>query len=396
MEISFLIGAGFSIPAGYPKTEDINRRLKQIYENDIFISTDGAAYFADGKIDPNAFQTENERLFIQEFLRFYNKEILKETEEENFHYEKFFDFYMRLINKNAKIETKEKFDKFIKEFTSEFGDCYQICNSIYIDMYFNQLLADYFRKKKEELNFSILTKPYSGDYSSFLYLLEFFDDKYEKIHLHSLNHDLLMERLSFSDVMKNYFSDGFTKIGSPYYTENKSGKSIRLKLFVDKFDKKFCLYKLHGSLNQYYIDNRNCMVRVERGTYLGKVLEGAKDQKYIDDFYTPDILSGIKEKKRNYKRKIYYKPIFKHFKENLEKSDNLIVIGYSLRDEGINKYIKKYFLPKKDSQMLVIDLAKTKSPLYNYPNVIHYGENLGVQDINSNRILELLSLNQQK
>ena len=45
MEISFLIGAGFSIPEGYPKTEDINRKLGKIYENEIFISTDDAAFF---------------------------------------------------------------------------------------------------------------------------------------------------------------------------------------------------------------------------------------------------------------------------------------------------------------------------------------------------------------
>jgi len=394
MEFSFLIGAGFSIPEGYPKTDEINSRLRKIDQNDIEINSEGVAYFLSNNQKPSDIFGENERLFIQEFLRFYNKEILKE--KESFHYEKFFDFYTDLIREKSTKETVQRFKTFINGFNQKQGNTFLGNNLNSFDKHFTQLLASYFNKKRQGLDFSLLTKPYAGDYSSFLYFLEFLDNKYEKINIHTLNHDLLMERLSFSETMKGNFSDGLDEIGSPFYRENNWGESIRLKLFVNKFDKKFCLYKLHGSLNQYYIENYNCMVRVKKGTALGKTnieLKGKRDYKYIDKFFTPDILSGIKEKKRNYSMECYYGPVFKHFEENLKKSDNLIVIGYGLRDDGINDYIKEHFLSNKNSKMLVIDPIKAKSPLYNYRNVIYYGENLGIQDIDINRITKILDLN---
>jgi len=387
-----LIGAGFSIPGGYPKTDEINARLKNIDETDIEINSEGEAYFLSNNRKPSDIFGQTEQLFIQEFLRFYHREILKGTKK--FHYEKFFDFYTDLLRGVSSKKTAKKFSAFLEAFNREKDYTFLGNNLMYFDKHFNQLLASYFRKKRQESDFSILTKPYSCYYSSFLYLLEFLKKQYEKIHFHSLNHDLLMERLSFSDVLEGDFSDGFSESDSPYYKENDSGQLIRLNLFVNKFDEKFCLYKLHGSLNQYYIDNNNCMVRVPNNTYLGKTkikLNGG--YKYIGKFFTPDLLSGINEKKRNYKMACYYKSVFEHFKENLEKSNNLIVIGYGLRDEGINQYIKEHFLSKKDSKMLVVDPIKARSSIYNCPNVFHYGENLGVQDINSNRISEILGLN---
>ncbi len=395
MEIAFLIGAGFSIPEGYPKTEDINVRLGKIHENEICVHTDGACWFLK-KGDTPRYHTgeDTERLFIQDFLRFYNKEILKKS----FNYEKFFDFYTDLIREKSSAETATKFNTFIETFNREkdytiFGN-----RLVNFDNCFNQLLADFFRKVKEE-NFedSILSKLCKEKYSFFLELLKFLDNKYKKIHFHSLNHDLLIEKLSYCAVMKANLSNGFTQNGSPYWKENDLGQSIQLNIFVNNFDRKFCLYKLHGSLNQYFIDYpENNMVRVEKGTYLGKLklkLRDKNDYKYIDNYYSPDFLSGIKVKKRNYERKIYYKPIFKRFKENLEKSNKLIVIGYGLGDDGINNYIEEYFLSKKDSKMLVIDPHKINSPLYNNPNVIYYGEGLGIEDINNDRISRLLGLN---
>jgi len=390
MEISFLIGAGFSIPEGYPKTEDINGRLRKIDESDIGIYTGGACWFAE-KVEEPRYNTgeDTERLFIQEFLKFYNKEILKER----FHYEKFFDFYIDLIRGKSSAKITAKFNTFIETFNRKKGVTIFGNSLVNFDNCFNQLLADFFSKEKlEDFEHNTLSKLCEGKYSPFLNLLKSLGSKYKEIHLHSLNHDLLMERLSFCEVMENNFSDGFSEKGSPYHTKNNS----QLKIFKDEFGKKFCLYKLHGSLNQYYIDNDNCMVRVKEATYLGKLNienEEGKNYQYVDDFYKPDFLSGIKEKKRNYKMKCYYKPVFKHFKENLKKSDNLIVIGYSLRDDGINNYIKKYFLSKKDSKMLIIDTKKAKSPIYNYPNVIYYGKGLGVQDIDNERISKLLDLN---
>ena len=59
--------------------------MNPIDENEIFIYTDEAAFFLGNQVNTNPLQMKEERLFIQEFLKFYNKEILKE--KESFHYE---------------------------------------------------------------------------------------------------------------------------------------------------------------------------------------------------------------------------------------------------------------------------------------------------------------------
>ena len=59
--------------------------------------------------------------------------------------------------------------------------------------------------------------------------------------------------------------------------------------------------------------------------------------------YHAEYLMGNKTKKEAYENPVFYKKIFSHFKKNLRKSDKLIIIGYSGRDEEINRLIKECF-----------------------------------------------------
>ena len=51
----------------------------------------------------------------------------------------------------------------------------------------------------------------------------------------------------------------------------------------------------------------------------------------------------------------YYQTIFEHFKQNLNDSKYLIIIGYSFRDTEINKIINDNFLNSDDKRIIVID-----------------------------------------
>ena len=53
-DISFLIASGFSVPAEYPTTSQINARLAKIHEKEICIHSSGFAWFLNGETDPNA------------------------------------------------------------------------------------------------------------------------------------------------------------------------------------------------------------------------------------------------------------------------------------------------------------------------------------------------------
>ncbi len=91
--ISFLIGSGFSVPAGYPTTTELNERLRKIDASEICIENDGSARFLyDGEVDPNADWTNvTEKQFVQEFLTFYSDQVLAPGHD--FHYETFYDYY---------------------------------------------------------------------------------------------------------------------------------------------------------------------------------------------------------------------------------------------------------------------------------------------------------------
>ena len=94
--ISFLVGSGFSVPAGYPTTKDLNERFSKIDASEICIQNDGFARFLDGESDPNPDMRPTERRFVQEFLRFYSDKALRRGQ--SFHYETFYDYYSDALN----------------------------------------------------------------------------------------------------------------------------------------------------------------------------------------------------------------------------------------------------------------------------------------------------------
>ena len=66
--------------------------------------------------------------------------------------------------------------------------------------------------------------------------------------------------------------------------------------------------------------------------------------RYLSDIEThqPDFLSGTRYKTKRYDATAYYESVFGHFKENLERSPVLVVIGYGFGDCEINRYINRH------------------------------------------------------
>jgi hypothetical protein len=96
MEISFLIGSGFSVVDKYPSRSDLNIRLKSIDQSEISIAPDGSSFFLNGRPDPNGDLLLEEKYFVQRLLEYYTSTIIPNID--NFDYEYFFDFYQGFIN----------------------------------------------------------------------------------------------------------------------------------------------------------------------------------------------------------------------------------------------------------------------------------------------------------
>lgn len=402
--ISFLLGSGFSVPDGYPTTSQINNRLKSINQNEIHIHSSGSAWFLNGQEDLNSWSREEQKLFVQRFLEFYNIEIIP---GEEFNYEKFYDFYSELRRTD---ELNEKCKKFFDDFRKESGQEYDHYNFLlnFHDT-FSQLLASLLSIKWPEPVSWV--RPYQRNYSEFLELLEELGREY-KVHIHTLNHDLLMERFAHTETLGNKMSDGFEEYGSPFYgyhtlfqkrNPNEEEKpvahyTVRLRRFTNEFSKQFCLYKLHGSIDQYVFNFENkeyTTIKLLYGVSNHELFKEIKNDKGELEYYRghtevyPDFLSGTSTKILNYDRQVYYKPIFNHFVNNLKNSQALIVIGYGFGDPKINDYIENNILSDSRKKMLVIDVKKPVFSIVDKENVILIQNS--ISDICSSEILKMIS-----
>lgn len=379
---SFLLGAGFSKPVGYPLAVEINNKFKNLSHKDFFIHTSQSAWLIERGTDQNWLIEKYQYMFVEEFIKFYSEKIITSLD---FHYEDFFDYYTDLDRREELTDTE-------KIFFNEFGkkydyplDHHDLLHSF--NRTYNQLIA-HFITVDWPISVSSL-KPYNRqEHAEFLYLLEYLAEHF-KVHIHSLNHDLLIEKYFHTQTLGNKISDGFDDSYSPYFanitlTVNKNGKrsaythDIRLRRFKNKFESTFNLYKLHGSVDNYVFNLNNKKYDViksayginegsvykEITTYLGVI---KKENFYMD--VIPEFLSGTTEKLRHYGRTVYYNQIFQHFFQNLINSKHLIVIGYGFKDSKINEYLKTYFLNDSHKTMLVIDITKPESEILNQSNV---------------------------
>lgn len=404
-KISILTGSGFSIPEGLPGVGKLNERLSKINESEILIHTDQRAIFLDGRDDPNRWSRWDERIFLQEFLEFYNSKILKVQEE--FHYESFYDFYSGYL---ANHENKEVIEGFYNSFNEKhfkdaesYVDCYNRISDF--NRSYNQLLASQLHKSKYVEDISTLNYPPYDSFIGFLReLLKCCDIKF-----HTLNHDLFFDWLGHhhSDLWQ-HFTDGYQLEGSPFYgtvsydfnqnTPNKVHKSyyVKLERFIDKFDKPLALFKLHGSVFNTIVytpqpEQKKVRLKDNYGIYqfymeVNDAKTGAPRLEHLWDEVAPDFLSGTTNKTRYYSKDPYYKNLFTHFENNLADSEYLIVIGYGFQDKGINEYLERNFL-SRSKPMVVIDPKKPNTELLEKYNALYISK--GVTQVTYNEYLKL-------
>lgn len=366
--ISFLLGAGFSRPAGYPLVKEINKKFSNLSLDDFFIYSDESAYFgtppqkrkiANITLSNESPNNRSRRQFVVDFINFYCSEIL--PGKESFNYEAFFDYYMQLMQHAPDLNENDFFSSFRKKHNYDW-DNYNLL--FQFNRTFQQLLANYLQHEWPKAEHFSGPYPESLPHKNFLELLDLLKDNH-KVHIHTLNHDLLMEKYFHYDPLAGNIDDGFDDFGSPYYgiTDNNGiAQRIRLKRFVNKYDARFNLYKLHGSIDFYrFATNREDqdMIKKEygllpRGIEKEVTTHLEKSYKNGGDDTVPEFLSGTTEKIKHYENKLYYSQVFERFKNNLKNSEFLIVIGYGFGDSKINSFLEEYFLNKKKT-MIVID-----------------------------------------
>jgi hypothetical protein len=388
---SFLLGSGFSVPAGYPTTAEMNAKLGKIDASEIGVHSSREAWFLNRKADANATSMgKGEGNFVHEFLLFYNQNVLKSVG--SFHYETFYDYYISAFNTNTySIELRNFLEGFRAPFKVNSDNHHLLLG---FNDTFTQLLAHLLTKRLEQAH---LCKPYDRGYSNFLLLLEELG-KQSTVHLHTLNHDLFMERLALSDTIEGHLDDGFTELGSQYYAKKLDAFStymVRLRQFTDTYKERFCLYKLHGSIDNYWatFGEKSDLIKIPWGVSANEIhrevlQDGELQYLRRSSKVVPDFLAGTLHKVSRNERGRYYPAVIEHFQTNLIESDILIVIGYGFADSRINSYLQKDFLSDSEKQMFVVDVVHPKDGYPDRANV-HFIEG-GVSEMNIDLICKYI------
>jgi len=348
--ISFLLGAGFSAPIGYPIGKKLNEfLLNSKNENIEFHSIGSLAVNTDGTKPDFGYKSSHQIEF--EFccqLMDYYASISK-----GFDYENFYDYIIDLVYYNKEVEKiAEPFLNGTNSVRSLIGGLKKVLN---------QLVAYYLRDRDGNKYYDdqpyLLDKYFLG-YTGIMNCISDLSNS-SIINIHTLNHDLFFESFNNTEFLNGKLCDGFEELGSPYYGDlrcNNRKYKVRLARYTGNYSTNLRLFKLHGSLNYeifYKTEGSNLIPDIYIKTRYGightdhyKEIKNQNGQlEYQNSWinYHADFLTGTSSKILRYKEPLLFNKLFEHFRNNLEHSDTLIIIGYGAKDMEINKMIFQHF-----------------------------------------------------
>lgn len=360
--ISLLLGAGFSAPMGYPVGKKLNDLLLNC-STEIFSFSAGGSLITtpDGKKPvtgyKNSYDVEFE--FCIALMQYFN------ALRGYFDYEEFYDFFRYEANEDKEVERIAQ--PFLQDRTTT--QLLGALKTVYVQVIAFYLKDANGKKYYDDEPYTLGLHFYPG-YTGILKYLHAISQNHT-VNVHTLNHDLLFESFANSEFMAGELSDGFEELSSPFYgalRANDRSYHARLSMYTGRYDKKFRLFKLHGS-RDYAVYHRNDgalairerYVKTRYGIGFGDIYKEVKNGKgelayehcWIN--YHADFLTGTTSKIERYKDPLFYQNMFRYFTDNLKNADSLLIVGYGGRDSEVNRLILENF-DYKNKPSYIIDL----------------------------------------
>lgn len=318
--VVFLLGSGFSVPAGLPTAKDLWKMILKHYKLQLEYEFRSSSVMVKPYTD---------------WWLFPFWKILKSYQNENeINYEDFYDRILEEKNREVCITCIREFvsdnmNKYWKD-----GNGLSLKDSL-ISSWGDKLVKDY----KEIVESCINTYQYIIRKSLSSVKIDVYDNFASivnnlylcdsHIDIFSLNHDLLVEQILQTWGIK--FDDGFD-----YNNAKKIGKHLFFDVRTSMHEKgNVYLYKLHGSIDLYkYMEKDN------NGYRYAKVVNGDPFMMSDNTIFEmlPYFLTGTTAKLKEYDNK-YISHLMSLFESVLAKSQKLIMIGYSGNDGRINNMI---------------------------------------------------------
>lgn len=348
--VSFLLGAGFSAPMGYPIGNELNRLLLNSRNENIGFSSEGSLVVTTDGSKPDFGYKSSHQIdfeFACQMMDYFS------SISNGFDYEEFYDYSVTSVFHDPEIE------KIAEPFLDGNNSVHSLISSL--RKVLNQLVS-YYLKDREGKRFyddqpTMLGEQcqgYTGIMKCISALL-----KNSIINIHTLNHDLFFESFNRSDFLSGDLSDGFEELGSPYYGEltvNDRKYKVRLERYTGNYTSNLRLFKLHGSRDYEIFYRKECglivpdvYIKTRYGIGHTDHFKEIKNENGRLDYqnswinYHGDFLTGTSSKILRYSEPLLFNKLFEHFKSNLEKSVSLIIVGYGAKDMEINKMIFQHY-----------------------------------------------------
>lgn len=359
----FVIGSGFSVPAGLKTGRQLNGCIKNAGELPIAFHTDGALIInKEGTKPDNGYPTSYDETF-----GFCLRLMEKYCDTHEFDYEEFYDYFMEL---NRMASNKEQ--------GAELQELYPLLpssgyNSIHRDeskqgLNLHIQLGGLSHIYQELVNYLLILPNHVtyAQYEGWCAYIKKLMRQGDIVDIYSLNHDILIENMMEHYGLREYMCDGYSLDESPYYGRMK-GEYVALAYFANRYDKPIRLHKLHGSISYYafYRETEPRQMKVsnmikrpwgldERGLFYGDKDGMHKAEKVRGMLgMEADFLTGATEKVHRYESPIYYKPQFDNFERDLAVAKQVIAIGYGFRDYKVDEIVEKNL--REDARCVVID-----------------------------------------
>ena len=348
--VSFLLGAGFSAPIGYPIGKSLNEFLLNSKNENIGFPSEGSLVInTDGSKPEFGYKSSHQINF--EFccqMMDYYASITKD-----FDYEKFYDYVVNLDS------TEKDVVKLAEPFLDGTNTIHSLTSGL--RKILNQLVGYYLRDKDGNRYYDhqpfLIGKYYFGYTGIMNYISDLLMNSI--INIHTLNHDLFFESFNRTEFLNGKLCDGFEELGSLYYGELSSNSrkfKVRLERYTGNYGTKLRLFKLHGSRDyemfykkEGFLIIPDVYIKTRYGIGHTDHYKEVNNEKGVLEYqnswinYHGDFLTGTSSKVLRYNEPLLFSNLFEYFKTNLEHSDILIIIGYGAKDMEINKMIFQHF-----------------------------------------------------
>jgi hypothetical protein len=343
MKIAFLLGSGFSIPAGVPGTSKITEQI--ISCNNIHRHSDG--FYLQGP-DSSSLGSRTDLYIprIKGLIEIIKKEVQDYYLDENWaDYEHIYYVLQQIHDcewrEHDNPAIQPLIDKIRPAVTRLLVRNKTDTEAVGLDLL--NLTREALTYIKCRVRSLLYKNQWQTNYidNNLGNVLQ--DSRLEVIDIFTLNHDEVLEQ--FLEGKGIIYADGFgSNINSVRYwkPETYRDKSRRVKLV-----------KLHGSINWYKFPP-GAGIPLDRDFWHTRNLEGDLQLPSLDIESTPLMLIGTFNKMLAYTHGIFA-DLYYLFRRRLQKVNHLVVCGYGFGDKGINNSIIEWFNSNKKNKVVVID-----------------------------------------